>query len=180
MNPFELFMMFLKISSVTFGGGIAILAMARTELRKRAFPEEEMADLAALATAMPGPIATSTAWLVGRRYAGFRGAAAAVTGVVLPPFVAILALAGWVLRHQDSTALTSFFRGVLCAVAALIAMLVWQEIRRTLIGKGRWVNWIPYALVVGLILAFGLHPLAAMACGVALKCLMPERWPWIS
>lgn len=178
MTPLELFRMFFKISAVTFGGGIAILAMAKTELRKRGFPEEQMAEIAALATSLPGPIATSTAWLAGRKIAGFPGAFASVAGILLPPFFAILLLSGFVLAHRDSALLSAFFKGVLCAVAALVATLVYGEIRRTFTGKGRWLNLLPYALVIALILWAGLHPLAAMACGVGLRLLLPEGTRW--
>lgn len=178
MNPLALFLMFFKISAVTFGGGIAILAMAKTELQKRGFPDEDMAEIAALATAMPGPIATSSAWLAGRKIAGIRGALASVAGILVPPFFAILLLSGFVMAHRDSVSLASFFKGVLCAVAALVATLVWGEIRRSLVGKGRWINLLPYALVIGLILWAGLHPLLAMACGVGLRLLLPEGNRW--
>ena len=178
MTPLSLFVMFFKISAVTFGGGIAILAMAKTELIKRGFPDEDMAEIAALATAMPGPIATSSAWLAGRKIAGIRGALASVTGVLVPPFSAILVLSGFVLAHRDSAPLAAFFKGVLCAAAALVAALVWGEIRRSLVGKGKWINILPYALVVGLILFAGLHPLLAMACGVGLRLVLPEENRW--
>ncbi len=178
MTPFSLFVMFFRISAVTFGGGIAILAMAKTELKKRGFPDEDMAEIAALATAMPGPIATSSAWLAGRKIAGIRGALASVAGILVPPFSAILVLSGFVLAHRDSAPLAAFFKGVLCAVAALVAALVWGEIRRSLVGKGKWINVLPYALVVGLILWAGLHPLVAMACGVGLRLVLPEENRW--
>ncbi|NLI96954.1 MAG: hypothetical protein GX436_09640, partial [Synergistaceae bacterium] len=45
-------------------------------------------------------------------------------------------------------------------------------------GKGSWINLLPYALVTGLILGAGLHPLAAMACGVGLRLLLPEGNRW--
>ena len=178
MTPLEVFRVFFRISAVTFGGGIAILAMAKSELQKRGFPDEEMAEVAALATSMPGPIATSTAWLAGRKIAGIPGAFAGVAGILLPPFTAILLLSGLVLAHRDSEWLSAFFTGVLCAVAALVATLVWGELRRTFPGKGSWINLLPYALVIGLILGAGLHPLAAMACGVGLRLLLPEGNRW--
>lgn len=178
LTPLQLFCTFFKISAVTFGGGIAILAMAKTELTRRGFPEEEMGEVAALATSMPGPIATSTAWLAGRKIAGLSGAVASVAGVLLPPFSAILLLSGIVLAHRDSAALSAFFKGVLCAVSALVATLVFGEIRRTFTGKAGWINLLPYVLVIGLILVARLHPLAAMACGVGLRLVLPGENRW--
>ena len=178
VSPFDLFVLFFRISAVTLGGGIAILAMARTELERRGLPEEDLEEIATLSTSMPGPIATSSAWLAGRKVAGIRGAIAAVAGVLIPPFSAILLLSGFVLAHQDSPRMAAFFKGVLCAVAALVANLVWGEIRRSLTVRGRRLNILPYGLVVGLILFLGLHPLIAMACGVALKLVLPEENRW--
>jgi chromate transporter len=87
-------------------------------------------------------------------------------------------LSGFVLAHRDSPLLSAFFKGVLCAVAALVAALVWTHLRRSLLRKGFRINILPYALVVALILWAGLHPLVAMACGVAFRFVLPEGKPW--
>ena len=75
MTPWQLFKMFFKISSVTFGGGVVIIGMAETEVRKRGdMSEQDLLDIVSLSAAMPGPIAVSSSFLIGKHYSGIRGA----------------------------------------------------------------------------------------------------------
>lgn len=168
MTPFEVFLFFFRISAVTFGGGIAILGMIRLTLRDRdILSDEEIAEISNFAVAMPGPIAVSAAYMLGRRLAGFRGAACGILGAVLPPYLIILLLSPLILRHFDDPSVKKFFAGVLAAVAAMIVTMVVRDVRRTL--SSRWLNLAPYAAVIASIAWFRLHPLLALAGGFALQ-----------
>ena len=174
MTCLRLFLFFTRLSAVTFGGGMVLLSMAREQLRGREdLPEATLEGIVQLAGAMPGPIACSTAYLVGHHYRGFAGAASAVTGVVVPPFLTILAAGGWVLRHQGDPALGAFFSGVLCASAALVARVVWDACRSSL--PGGWRGPVAFALVLLLALGLRAHPLAALLGGVAVGLLPRGR-----
>ena len=77
MSLWELFVFFFRISAVTFGGGIVILGMVQLEQEKRGDIDPEVfADMVSLAASMPGPIAVSISWLMGRHYK--RGSPAAL------------------------------------------------------------------------------------------------------
>ena len=168
MTPFEVFLFFFKISTVTFGGGIAILGMVRLEMQSRGIlGDDEMAEISNFAVAMPGPIAVSAAYMLGRRLAGFRGAIAGILGAILPPYLIILLLSPFVLRHFDDPSVKKFFGGVLAAVAAMIVTMVVRDVHKTL--SSRWLNLVPYTAVIAMIAWLGLHPLLALLVGFAIQ-----------
>lgn len=170
MNLLELFLFFFRISAVTFGGGIVILGMVQLEEDKRRdIDPEEFADMVSLAASMPGPIAVSIAWLMGRHYKGLVGSITAVAGAILPPFLIILFLSPFILKYSGVPAVRGFFKGVLAGTSAIIALVIFDNVKKTLLGN--WWNVVPYALVVSLIGVFELHPLLVMALVVALQLL---------
>ncbi|WP_024821964.1 chromate transporter [Aminobacterium mobile] len=173
MTPWQLFKMFFKISSVTFGGGVVILGMAETEIRKRGdMDEKTLLDIVSLSAAMPGPIAVSSSFLIGKHYCGISGAVMAILGVLVPPFTVILLLSNFVLAHQHSPALKAFFLGVICAVAALIFNVVARQLKNIIFPD--IVNLLPYALVILLITYLHVHPLFAIAAGVVVQWFRKE------
>lgn len=168
MTPFQIFFFFFRISAVTFGGGIAILGMVRLGLSERGIlSDEEIADVTNFAVAMPGPIAVSCSFLIGRRFAGYRGAACGVIGAILPPFLTILLLSSVLLDHFDDPVLKKFFAGVLSAVTAMIATMVWRDVRAAL--SARLLNLAPYAAVIVAIAVLKIHPLLALILGFAVQ-----------
>jgi chromate transporter len=174
MTPWQLFKMFFKISSVTFGGGVVILGMAETEVRKRGdMAEQDLLDIVSLSAAMPGPLAVSSSFLIGKHYSGIPGAVMAVLGVLVPPFTIILLLSNLVLRYQNSPALKAFVLGVICAVAALLVNVVARQLKTILFSD--LLNLIPYAVVIALMLFLNIHPLFAIAVGVAIQWFRKEK-----
>lgn len=161
MSLRELFIFFFRISAVTFGGGLVILGMVQLEEEKRSdIPKEDFADMVSLAASMPGPIAVSIAWLMGRWYRGLAGSLVAVLGAILPPFLIILLLSPFILKYSDLPAVQGFFRGILAGTSAIIVLVVLDNVKSALFGK--WWNLVPYLLIIGLIGGLHVHPLAAM------------------
>ena len=168
MSLWELFVFFFRISAVTFGGGIVILGMVQLEQEKRGDIDPEVfADMVSLAASMPGPIAVSISWLMGRHYKGLAGSLAAAGGAVLPPFLIILFLSPLIIKYSDVPAVMGFFRGVLAGTSAIILLVIIDNVKGALWGK--WWNLVPYLLVISTIGVFHVHPFAAMAGGGALQ-----------
>lgn len=168
MSLTRLFFFFFRISAVTFGGGIVILGMVQLEEEKRGdIAPEVFADMVSLAASMPGPIAVSIAWLMGRHYKGLAGSLAAVAGAILPPFLIILFLAPFIIKYSDLPAVRGFFRGVLAGTSAIIVLVIFDNVKSALLG--RWWNIVPFLLVISLIGVLHVHPLFAMAGVMALQ-----------
>ena len=90
----KLFLTFLKIGAVSFGGGYGMISLIREDcLGYGWLTEEELLNFIAVAESTPGPIAVNMATFVGSSQGGFWGAMLATLGVVLPSFIIILLVA---------------------------------------------------------------------------------------
>ena len=109
----KLFLTFLKIGAVSFGGGYGMISMIRDDCTANGWlTEDELLNFIAVAESTPGPIAVNMATFVGSSEGGFLGAMLATLGVVLPSFIIILLIA---------TLLTKLlkYRGVKMTLAAI-------------------------------------------------------------
>jgi chromate transporter len=124
----ELFITFFKIGGFTFGGGYAMIPLIQQEVctTKKWVNEEDIVDVLAIAQSVPGAIAINSSTFIGYKVAGVKGAFAATLGVVLPAFLIILTLAGFLLQYGDSPILAKVFYGIRAVVVALIAAAVFK------------------------------------------------------
>ena len=118
----EILKSFLKIGAFTFGGGYAMIPIIQYEVvnRRGWLSEKEFVELLTIAQAAPGPISLNTAVFVGYKCRGYKGALAAIMGVVIPSFVIILAVAMFFHTMRDNRWVDAAFRGMRPAVVALI------------------------------------------------------------
>ena len=90
----ELFLAFLKIGVVSFGGGYGMISLIReTVIYYGWLTEEQLLNFIAVSESTPGPIAVNMATFVGSSQAGILGALVATIGIVLPSFMIILIVA---------------------------------------------------------------------------------------
>ena len=117
----KLFLTFLEIGTVSFGGGYGMIALVREAVLGNSWlTEEEFLNLIAVSESTPGPIAVNTATFVGSTQGGFFGALAATLGVVLPSFGIIYLISLGIKQFMEIRAVQSAFKGVQVAVAILI------------------------------------------------------------
>lgn len=90
----KLFITFLEIGLVSFGGGYGMIALIREKvLINNWLTESEFLNFVGIAESTPGPIAVNMATFVGSSQAGVLGGLVATIGVVLPSFIIILIIA---------------------------------------------------------------------------------------
>src|SRR3954465_5625889 len=88
----DLFFSFTFLALQGFGGVLAVVQRELVE-RKRWMTREEFIEEWAVAQIMPGPNVINLSLMVGSRYFGLPGAAAAVAGMLCAPLVVVLTLA---------------------------------------------------------------------------------------
>lgn len=116
-----LFLVFLEIGAVSFGGGYGMIPMMRDACLSHGFlTEEQFMDFIAVAESTPGPIAINMATFIGSSQGGFLGAFLATLGVILPAFLIILLIAAILRNLLKYKGVQGFLSGVRPAVAALI------------------------------------------------------------
>ena len=131
----ELFLTFLKIGAVSFGGGYAMISPIRQEVLAHGWlTEAELMNLIAVAESTPGPIAVNMATFVGSTQGGILGSFLATLGVVLPSFLIILAIAALIRGFLKYKGVQAFLSGVRPCVVGLILSTSATLFMTTLLG----------------------------------------------
>jgi chromate transporter len=145
-----LFLSFLKIGTVGFGGGLAVISQVRTLAvqQRRWLTEQEFASGFALAQTLPGTAAGNIATYVGLRIRGWRGAVVSIAGFILPSMLMMIVLAILYrhLRYLPDT--DRLFHGLNAAVVALIIVTAWRMGRNTLAKPWQWLLAVFACIVV--------------------------------
>ena len=123
---------FLSVAALTLGGGLAMIPLFSREFveKRHWLTEEDMLVCTATTQSLPGVIAMNMGVLLGYRMAGLLGALTACLATLLPPFFAIVLLAGVFLRFRDSVYVAKAFLGIRASIAALIAVVAWNLSRK--------------------------------------------------
>ncbi len=117
----DLFLTFLRIGAVSFGGGYAMIPVISDEVLAHAWlTETEILNFIAVAESTPGPVAINMATFIGASQGGFIGAVLATLGVVLPAFIIILIVASLVSGLLKYAGVEAFLKGVRPVVVSLI------------------------------------------------------------
>lgn len=124
----EIFFTFLKINTVTFGGGYTIVPVIRDEFigRKKLIDEKEMLDIITIAQSGPGAMAISTSLLTGYRLRGFRGAVTALGASVLPCLVIITVVYYFYDAFRDNFWVKSALEGMAGVISAALFITVYN------------------------------------------------------
>jgi len=133
-KPGALFWSFFKVSGITFGGGLVMLPMIQREFvdRRQYMTDEEMVDCLTVIQSLPGIIAINSATVIGYRCTGLKGALAAACGVVLPPFLVILAVAALWRNLTVNASIGHAFLGIRAAVCAFILVAAIRMVKPVL------------------------------------------------
>ena len=119
----QLFLNFLMIGALSFGGGYGMISLVReTVLRHGWLTEAEFLSFVAVSESTPGPLAINMATFIGSSQGGFPGALIATLGVVLPSFFIILLIAAVLKNLMKYAGVEAFLSGVRpCVVAMILA-----------------------------------------------------------
>lgn len=117
----KLFLTFLEIGAVSFGGGYGMISLIREKALMNAWlTEGELLNFIAVAESTPGPIAVNMATFVGSSQGGFFGSICATAGVVIPSFIIIMIIAVLVKNLLKYKPVSAFLSGVRPCVVGLI------------------------------------------------------------
>ena len=117
----SLFLNFLEIGAVSFGGGYAMIPLLTEKVVANGWlTNEQMLNFIAVSESTPGPIAINMATFVGYSQGGFLGAFLATLGVVLPSFIIILLIATLIKGLMKFAGIKAFLSGLRPVVIGLI------------------------------------------------------------
>ena len=119
----QLFLSFLQIGALSFGGGYASMPLIEAQIVTGHgwLTMTEFSDLVTIAEMTPGPIAVNAATFVGIQVAGLPGALIATIGCIFPSCVIVMALAYMYYRFRGLSVMQGILAGLRPAVIAMIA-----------------------------------------------------------
>lgn len=157
----DIFVTFMKMGIMTFGGGYAMIPVVERELIKKKgwIPMEEVMDYYTVSQIIPGIIAVNLSTFVGFKRKGIAGGIIAPIGFILPGVTIILLLAIFISNFADIPAVQHAFAGIRIAVGALILDTVLKLVKGVLKDAKALVIYIVVFLLSAL--PKGLLPLPA-------------------
>lgn len=134
MPVYRIFLTYLKIGCMAFGGGYVMLPLIESEFvnRHEVIEADDVYRLFALAQSLPGIIAVNMAVFLGHKLRGVRGALAAAVGVILPSIVIITVISVFFQSFASIPWVQSVFKGLNIAVLVIIAQALWKIGKRAL------------------------------------------------
>lgn len=175
----DLFVSFTLLALQGFGGVLTVVQREMVE-KKRWLTREEFVEDWAVAQIMPGPNVVNLSLMIGSRYFGFKGAMAALAGMLAVPLVVVLLLALLYAQFAGHLGVQGALRGMGAVAAGLIAatgLKLFGVLQKNVLG-------ITLCVVLGVLcfiaiallrwpLAYVLFGLGGLACVVAFQKLTP-------
>lgn len=164
-SPAELFRAFNRMALQGFGG---VIAVAQRELVERLgwLTREQFVETLGLGQVLPGPNIVNMALIIGDRFFGWRGAAAALLGLLAMPLLIVLLLATLYREFVDLPAVAGALRGMGAVAAGLVigtAVKLLGGLRDNPLGK---LPAAVVALLTLLAIGFWRWPMAAVVLGL--------------
>ena len=158
----ELYLAFLKIGAVNFGGGYAMLPLLERDLvQDRGWTTtQDLTDYFAIGQCTPGLIALNVSTFIGNRRKGIPGAIAATVGFVTIPIVIILIIATFLQGFADYPVVQNAFAGIRVCVCVLIVQAVLRLWNKSVVDKTTLILYLGVFLMTAL---SGVLPLAIPA-----------------
>ncbi|MGZ7440299.1 chromate transporter [Paenibacillus sp. TH7-28] len=163
----QLFLVFIKVGLISFGGGYAVMTLIQREVAAMGWVEAgEFQEIVALAGMAPGSIATNAATLIGYSQAGILGAIVATVGIILPSLIIVILLTAFFLKLQSNDWVKSSFYGLRPIVTGLI---IYAAIHFGLSGRSEpllsWSMAGTLLIITGslaLVTKYKVHPFAVI------------------
>jgi chromate transporter len=122
----ELYLAFLRIGAVNFGGGYAMLPLLQRDLEENRHwtTTDELMDYFAIGQCTPGIIALNVSTFIGHKKRGIPGALAATLGFLTMPIIIILIIAAFLQNFAELAVVQHAFAGIRVCVCVLIIQAV--------------------------------------------------------
>ncbi len=173
----QVFLVFLKIGSVLYGGGYVLLAFLQRDLVERThwLTSQQLLDAVAIGQFTPGPLFT-TATFIGYLLAGNAGAIAGTVGIFLPAFVLVALVNPWVPKLRSSPWASGFLDGVNEASLGLMAVVTYTLARETLVD---WLTIVVALVSAMIVFRFKVNSVWLVLAG-AIVGFLAQRFGWIA
>jgi chromate transporter len=145
----RLFLTFLKIGAVSYGGGYVLLAFLRADFVAHLhwLTDKQLLDAVAAGQITPGPVFAS-ATFVGYLTGGLKGALLATLGMFLPSFILIAIVFPFIPKLKGSAGTRIFLDGINAVTVGLMTAVSWQLARGAILDAFTAVEAIAGLLIL--------------------------------
>ncbi|NLZ68647.1 MAG: chromate transporter [Spirochaetales bacterium] len=153
-----LFITFMKIGAMTFGGGYAMLPLLQKEVvnNHKWCSEADILDYFAVGQCTPGIIAVNTSTFIGYKTRGNLGGIVATLGFIFPSFLIISLLVPILEAFETNRYVAMALAGIRVCVCALITVSVLTMSKKSIIDVP---TFILMALVLLVMIFFSPSPI---------------------
>lgn len=128
----DLYLTFVRIGCVNFGGGYAMLPLLERELvdKRHWTTMDDLRDYFSIGQCTPGIIALNVSTFIGEKKGGVIGALCATGGFLTGPIAIILVIAAFLQNFADLPVVQHAFAGIRVCVCVLIVqavMRLWKK-----------------------------------------------------
>ena len=133
----DLYITFVKIGCVNFGGGYAMLPLLERELvdKRHWTTMDDLRDYFSIGQCTPGIIALNVSTFIGEKKAGVIGALCTTTGFLTGPIAIILAIAAFLSNFADLEIVQHAFAGIRVCVCVLILQAVMRLWKKSVVDR---------------------------------------------
>ena len=133
----ELYIAFLRIGCVAFGGGYALLPILEKDLvnTRHWTTMDELTDYFAIGQCTPGIIAVNVSTFIGVKKKGIPGAVATILGFFTVPVILIILIAAFLTNFAEYPAVRHAFAGIRVCVVVLILQAVLKLWKKSIVDK---------------------------------------------
>ncbi|MEZ0394200.1 MAG: chromate transporter [Desulfurococcaceae archaeon] len=172
----DLFLVFLKLGFIMFGGGYGGIAIYYRELVEERgwIGRDEFLSLVGIAESTPGPLAINAATWIGYALGGVPGSIVATVAVVIPSYVVILGIVVSLRPYMDHWVARAVFRGINVAVLSIILYAL-LKLAGGVLAKGGQPDVVSIAMflvLAALMLLFNMSPVTALALAAIVSLVL--------
>jgi len=163
----KLFLVFVKVGLISFGGGYAVMTLIQREMSSMGWmDDQQFQEIVAIAGMAPGSIATNAATLIGYFQSGILGAIVSTIGMILPSLIIVILITALFMRMQSNNWVKSSFYGLRPVITG---MIIYAAIHFAL--SGRTNALISWSMAGSLLISIGcligvtkykVHPFAVI------------------
>lgn len=156
----QLFLSFLKVGLLGFGGGMAIISLIQEEVLSHGWmTQNEYIDIIAISQVTPGPIGMNCATYVGYTAGGIAGSLIASIAIILPSLVIMLGICYIYDRLSERWSENKVFQGIMRVIRILVVLLI-AHAAWTLINPASFIDYKSW-IIFGAVTMLTILPLFA-------------------
>ncbi|QKS70617.1 chromate transporter [Paenalkalicoccus suaedae] len=173
----ELFMAFLRVGLLGYGGGPASIPLIQREAvtKYKWMNDDEFSDILAIGNTLPGPIATKMAGYIGYRVAGIGGMINAIIASVIPTVILVIVFLTFLASFREYSFVQGMTNGVLPVVAVMLGVLTWGFVKKANDDLG-WLK-VVFLVIASIIIIemFSIHPAIVIGALILYVLIKPIK-----